>query len=331
MVFKDIWILFLTIPLIFFSFFLFRKNAKGSINFSSQNLLGSFKSNLRLVAAKNIFYLRFLTIALFIFALAGPRLPLKESKIQTEGVDIVLAIDSSGSMLAEDFKIRGLRKNRLEVVKNVAKDFIGQRQSDRIGIVTFAGLAYTVCPLTLDYDWLIENLARVESGKIEDGTAVGSAINSSLNRLKNTKSKSRIIILLTDGVNNAGKISPRLAAEAAKALGIKIYTIGVGTKGPVPYPGKDIFGRSIYQQVRIDIDEETLKEIAKETKGRYYRATDTESLKAIYAEIDSLETTELQDKGFRQYKELFSYFLILGLFFLILQELLASTYLRILP
>ncbi|MBN3040018.1 MAG: VWA domain-containing protein [Candidatus Omnitrophica bacterium] len=331
MFFKNSWILFL-IPLVFiFVFFLSRKRQSSSINFSSGRVLEAFKPTLKVFLSDNIFYLRGFAVLLFIIALAGPRSVLEESRVETEGVEIVMAIDSSGSMLAEDFKIGAARHNRLEVVKKVAEDFIQQRTNDRIGLVTFAALAYTVCPLTTDQQWLISNLQRIKIGAIEDGTAIGSAVNSSLNRLKKTKAKSKIIILLTDGVNNSGNISPLTAAKAAKALGVKIYTIGVGTKGPVPYPVQDIFGRKLYQNVQIDIDEDTLKQIAETTDGRYYLATDTESLKNIYHEIDSLEKTKIEKKGLRLYKELFFIPLLLGLLLLISEAVLKNTWLRKIP
>lgn len=270
-------------------------------------------------------------MALFLLGLARPRIPLQETKIHSEGIDIVLAIDCSGSMLAEDFKIGGRRQNRLEVVKTVVEEFVQKRESDRIGMIAFAARAYTVCPLTLDYNWLIKNLERVKIGAIEDGTAIGSAISSSLNRLTSTEAKSKIIILLTDGINNAGKISPWTATEAAQALGIKIYTIGTGTKGLVPFPVQGFWQKTVYQNVKIEIDEEMLKKIADETKGKYFRATDTESLRKIYKEIDSLEKTLVQEVGFQEYKELFPYFLIPGLLFLILEVVLSNTALRKLP
>jgi Ca-activated chloride channel family protein len=331
MVFKDIWIL-LFIPLVIaLGYIINKRREPASIRFSSGQLLKSSKATWKVILAKNLFYLRLAAIVLFIIALARPRTPLEESRVETEGIDIVLTVDCSGSMLAEDFTIAGKRYNRLAVVKDVVKDFIQARKNDRIGIVAFAARAYTVCPLTLDYDWLLQNLERVEIGTIEDGTAVGSALSSSLNRLRDTKAKSKIIILLTDGVNNTGKIAPLTAAEAAKALGIKVYTIGAGSKGLVPYPVQDFWGRKAYQNVEINIDEDTLSKIAQETNAKYFRATDTESLKQIYQEIDSLEKTKFEEKGFQEYKELFYLFLITGLILLILEVILSNTILRRLP
>ncbi|HHE65150.1 MAG TPA: VWA domain-containing protein, partial [Bacteroidetes bacterium] len=194
------------------------------------------------------------------------------------------------------------------------------------------GQAYTVCPLTTDYDWLVNNLRRVELGLIEeDGTAIGSAIASSLSRLDESKAKSKIIILLTDGVNNAGNIQPLEAAKAAGSQGIKIYTIGAGSRGIVPYPAQDIFGRTVYQQVQVDLDEATLKRIAQMTEGQYFRATDTESLRNIYQEIDKLEKTEMQETGYKEYKQLFVWFLLAGLIIFVLELILSNTVLTRIP
>jgi Ca-activated chloride channel family protein len=331
MIFKDIWVLLFSPLIIIFVYLLKRKDTSSSIRFSSKELIKDFKPTTRIFVARNLIYLRAAAAFLFILALARPQLPLEETRIETEGIDIVLAVDCSGSMLAEDFTIDGKRQNRLDVVKSVIKDFIHQRRSDRIGMIAFAARAYTVCPLTLDYDWLIKNLERVKIGSIEDGTAIGSAISSSLNRLRETEAKSKIVILLTDGINNRGKISPLTAAEAAKALGIKIYTIGAGTKGLAPYPVRGIWGRVVYQNVKIEIDEETLKKIAKLTDGQYYRATNTESLKKIYEEINTLEKTPIEESGFQEYEELFSKFLLLGLSLFMIEIILSNTLLRKLP
>lgn len=276
-------------------------------------------------------YLRAAGLTLLIFVLARPQSPVEDSKIQSEGIDIVLAIDCSTSMLAEDFKLGVRRQSRIEVVKDVVKDFIKARKDDRIGLVAFAARAYTASPLTLDYGWLLENLARLKTGLIEDGTAIGAGIASSLNRLRDTKAKSKVVILLTDGRNNIGNISPLTASEAAKALKIKIYTIGAGSKGLAPYPVKDFFGNTVYQPVEVDIDDELLKKVADLTGGKYFRATDTASLRQIYREIDRMEKTVIEDKGYAQYNELFGYFLLPGLVLLILEIVLGNTYLRKLP
>ncbi len=326
-------IFFILLPLLVVAiYYCTKKNDKeASFIFPSEELLKKIRHTSKERIYKGLFFLRFLVLFLIVFALARPRIPVEESKIQTEGIDIVLAIDVSTSMRAEDFTLRGKRANRLEVVKDVVKNFIKGRQNDRIGIVVFAARAYTASPLTLDYGWLLENLQRIKTGMIEDGTAVGLGLVCALNRLKDSEAKSKIIILLTDGRNNAGDISPSLAAETAKALGIKVYTIGAGTKGLAPYPVKDFFGNTVYQPVKIDLDEDTLMEIASKTGGRYFRATDTKSLRKIYAEIDKMEKTPIEETGYSEYKELFYVFLGVAFILLLMEEILKYTVLRKIP
>ena len=308
-----------------------KKVVASSFRFSTEGLLKGLRSSLKLKFARNLFFLRIASITLLIAALSRPQSPIAESKVETEGIDIALALDCSTSMLAEDFKMSGRRHNRLEVVKEVVKDFVKGRANDRIAIVAFAARAYTVCPLTLDYSWLLENLSRIKTGLIEDGTAIGSGIAASLNRFKNTKAKSKVIILLTDGRNNTGKISPEAATQVASVLKARIYTIGAGTKGLAPYPTKDFFGNTVYQAIQIDIDEALLKEIAAKTGGKYFRATDTESLREIYKEINTLEKTVIEEKGYGEYKELFPYFLVPGLILLFLEVILCNTVFRKIP
>jgi len=242
-------------------------------------------------------------------------------------------LDVSGSMLAEDFVIGNQRTNRVSVVKKVTEAFIDKRPNDRLGILAFAGRPYMVSPLTLDHGWLQQNMDRVQVGLVEDGTAIGSAIASAANRLRGDKSaKSRIIILLTDGDNNAGKISPATAAEAARSIGAKIYTIGAGTEGVVPFPIMDQTGRIRgYEQRQFHIDEASLKHIAEIGHGQYFRATDTESLEEIYKQIDKLEKSPFEMKQYRQYRDLFSCFLAAGAGLLLLQTILSQTVWRRLP
>jgi len=274
---------------------------------------------------------RIVALCLLIVALARPQAPIADEKAQTEGIDIVLALDCSTSMRAEDFTLNGQRRNRVEVITSVVENFIKGREHDRIGIVAFAGRAYTLCPLTLDYDWLLSNLSRLHAGMIEDGTAIGSGLAASVNRLRNSNAKSKIIILLTDGRNNAGAITPLVAAQAAQAVGVKVYTIGAGSKGPVPYPVAEMFGRVVYEQVEVDLDEETLKSIADTTGGAYFRATDTQSLTQIYAAIDRMEKTPIEEKGYRAYEELFPYFLVPALMLLVCVLVVNGTLLRAIP
>jgi len=331
MTFQNPWV-FILLPVAAAVLLYSRKGKRQpALRFSTGSLLAGLKPTPKLKLRKGVIILRMLTLFLIIIALSRPQLMLQESRIETEGIDIVLAIDTSTSMRAEDFELGGKRDNRLEVVRDVVKDFISRRRSDRIGIVAFAANAYTVSPLTLDYGWLLQNLERVKIGMTEDGTAIGSGISSALNRLKDSEAKGKVVILLTDGRNNAGKISPLTAADAARALNIKVYTIGAGSKGLVPYPAKDYFGNTVYRKVQIDMDEETLKKIAEKTKALYYRATDTKSLRNIYEEIDKIEKTPIEEKGYTEYKELFPRFLIPALALLILEVILKNTLLRRIP
>lgn len=325
MEFKTPFLLVL-IPIVLGGLFVFVQKAKpNQILFPSLGLFNgigeTWKTQFRFIP----FMFRLIACALIIIALAGPRSVLEETEVTSEGIDIILAIDSSTSMKAEDFTLNGTRQNRLEVVKNVIEEFIEQRQNDRIGLVAFAKRAYTAAPLTTDYDWLKENLKRIEFGLIEDGTAIGSSIAASVMRLKDSKAKSRVIVLLTDGVNNAGSIDPLTAAKTAEALGIKIYTIGAGTKGLAPYPVKDFFGRDRYRNVRIEIDEHLLNEVSLLTGGKYFRATDTDSLENIYNEIDRLEKTKIEHKGYKEYEELFYWPLIVAIGFICLEQILLNT------
>jgi Ca-activated chloride channel family protein len=271
--------------------------------------------------------LRLIAIAFFIVAFARPRSGTEYTEVTSEGIDIMVALDVSSSMQAEDFKPH----NRLYVAKEELKKFINRRVNDRIGLVVFARYSYTQCPLTTDYGVLLNFVDQVDFGTVEDGTAIGMAIANGVNRLRETQSKSKIMVLLTDGDNNAGEIDPITAANLAAAFNIKIYTIGVGKPGNAMFPYNDpIFGkRYVYQPTRID--EESLKEIAKRTDGQYFRARSGEELEKIYSTIDNLEKTEVKIASHIQYRELFSYFTYAGLALLVLEILLANTYFRKLP
>ncbi len=278
------------------------------------------------------FATRVVAVGLVIVALARPQFGKAESEFRGEGIDLVLAVDISGSMLAEDFTLpNGGRASRLDVVKTVVKDFIAGRPADRFGLVLFAGRPYTQCPLTLDHGWLLQNLDRAQIGMIEDGTAVGSALATAAARLEHSTAKSKVVILLTDGQSNAGRITPATAADAAKSLGIKVYTIGAGTKGMAPFPGRDMFGNKVYQPMAVDIDETTLKDIASKTGGRYFRATDTASLQDIWAEIDKMERTEFSAPRYLDYYEVFPWLIVPALLLVFADLLLANTRLRTLP
>jgi Ca-activated chloride channel family protein len=275
--------------------------------------------------------LRWLCLALFIVALARPQKGEGEARIKASGIDIVVAMDLSGSMAAEDFKLYGNQVNRLTLAKDVLEQFIARRPNDRIGLVAFAGRAYIAAPLTLDHDFLLQNLARLKLGMIEDSTAIGSGLTTALNRLRDVPSRSKIVILMTDGQNNAGKVPPLTAAEVAQTMGVKVYTIGVGTRGLAPFPMVDVFGRRGYRQVQVDIDEETLAQIARRTGGKYYRADDTSTFRAIYDEIDRLEKTEVEVKKYQRYLDLFPWLVAAGLVCLLAEIALAHTIWRTVP
>jgi Ca-activated chloride channel family protein len=275
--------------------------------------------------------LRVAALALMVLAMARPRQGLERDRIRAEGIDIALVADVSTSMLAEDFTLQGRRQNRLEVVKAVVREFVEQRANDRIGLVVFAGRPYTQCPMTLDHGWLLDQLDRTAIGVIEDGTAIGSGIATGLNRLRASTAKSRVMILLTDGVNNAGSVTPDAAAQLAKTLDVKLYAIGAGTKGLAPYPAKDLFGRAVYRQVKIEVDDEGLTRIAEATGGRYFRATDSDSLQRIYADIDRMEKVSLEQPAYQSYRERYPWLVVPALLLLLLEVGVGETWLRVLP
>ncbi len=260
--------------------------------------------------------LRLLCLILLITALARPQYGSAYTEVEASGIDIMLAVDISQSMLAMDFTLDDTPVSRLEVVKKVVNDFIDKRPNDRIGLTIFSGKPYLISPLTLDHDWLRKRLEIIEIGMIkEGGTAIGSAIAAGVNRLRKQRAKSKILILLTDGVSNTGRIPPLTAAEAAKALGFKIYTIGAGTQGEAPTPIVDPFGRRRLVRVPVEIDDKTLQKVADMTGALYFRATDTKSLRKVYDEINRLEKTTHTIKRFENYTELFPY--LLGIFLLL--------------
>ncbi len=331
MEFKDPWILVLIPIVLALWWFFVRRQKQAAITFSRVGLFDGVDIGWKVRFAFVPVVLRLMAVVLVIIALAGPRKILNETLVTGEGIDIVLSLDVSGSMAAEDFTINGQRLNRLEVIKNVVQDFINIRKYDQIGLIAFGARAYTVCPLTLDHGWLLTNLQRIKLGIVEDGTAIGSGISSALLKFKNSKAKSKVLVLLTDGMNNAGKIDPLTAAKAAQAMGVKIYTIGAGTKGLAPFPVTDIFGRKGYQQVEINIDENILQQVAQLTQGQYFRATDTESLRSIYGQIDKLEKSKIEQRGYKQYQPLFQYFLAVACFLLAFELTLINSLLLRIP
>lgn len=270
--------------------------------------------------------LRWLALGAFIVAFARPQTGVSGENVTAEGIDIVLALDVSSSMLAED-----LSPNRLEAAKEVASSFVAGRTSDRIGLVVFAGRAFTQVPLTLDYSVVTTLLAELRVGMIEDGTAVGMGLATAVKRLQASDAASKVIILLTDGRSNRGEIDPITAAQMARALDVRVYTIGAGSRGNARVPVPDARGGTRYVTTRVDVDEPTLREAAETTGGRYYRATDRESLERIYAEIDELETVEIQVENFTQYGEEFIWPLGVGLVLLLLELALRHSFLRVLP
>jgi Ca-activated chloride channel family protein len=278
-----------------------------------------------------VWLLPMVAAALMIVGLARPQRAHSRTEVTANGIDIVLGLDVSGSMQALDFLIDHRRVNRIEVVKSVVSKFIDQRPDDRIGLIAFAGAPYLVSPITLDHDWLQQNLERVTVGGADDGTAIGSAIAASVNRLRLTSAKSKVVILLTDGVNNTGKMSPLAAAEAAKAMGVKIYTIGVGVRGDAPIPIRDAAGNMRLVMAHVDVDERTLQAVADETGGKFYRATDTDSLQRIYEQINRFERTAQTVQRFERTEELYPWALMPALAILGLSLLLQQTRLRRLP
>lgn len=270
--------------------------------------------------------LRLVAVALFIVALARPVNITEEHETTTDGIDIVMAMDISGSMLARDFT-----PDRLTSAKHLAAEFVANRRGDRIAVVAFAGEAFTQAPLTSDQAVVETMLSRLRSGVVEDGTAIGNGLATAINRLRESGAKSKVVILLTDGVNNRGQISPLMAAEIARDMGIKVYTIGVGTRGRAPYPAVDMFGNKTTVMADVEIDEELLREISSMTGGKYYRAVNDEALREIYAEINELETSKVQVTNYQTYEELFLMWVVLGLFCLGLEFLFDKVVLNRLP
>jgi len=270
--------------------------------------------------------LRMAVITLLIVVLARPQSSNQWEQVTTEGIDIVMCMDVSGSMRAMDFK-----PNRLEASKNVGIEFVNARQNDRFGLVVFAGESFTQCPMTTDRAVVINFMKDIDFGVIEEGTAIGMGLATAVNRIKESKAKSKVIILLTDGVNNRGDVGPVTAAELAAGFGIRVYTVGVGSQGNAPIPVQDMFGRTVMQNMPVEIDEDVLKVIAETTDGSYFRATDNNKLREIYQEIDQLEKTRLDVKQFSKKKEEYFPFLLAALLILLTEILLRYTLFRTIP
>lgn len=317
-----LWLLLL-VPIFTLFYVLSHKKRYASLRLSACYRLerGGFITALRHLP----FALNMLALSFLIIAFARPQNTSNWQKDTIEGIDIILSIDASGSMLAMD-----LEPNRFTAAIEVAKKFIANRPNDNIGLVVFAGESFTQCPLTTDHATLLKRLENVQMGVLEDGTAIGLGISTACNRLKASPTKSKIIVLLTDGTNNRGGITPYMAASIAQTLGIRIYTVAVGTRGEAPYPRQTNFG-TVTDYVKVDIDENSLKEIAETTGGNFFRAQDNESLEKIYDEIDRLEKSRLMTKSFTAYEELYQIWGILALITLILSFVLRNTLLRIQP
>ena len=324
---KAYFFLLILVPLLILWYSFVKRRGKRFIFYSSKQLIKDSNQTVKTFFIKSLFYIKMVVLVLFILALTRPQVLNYYDKESRKGIDILITLDISGSMASIDFK----PKNRLEVAKEVISSFIQKRSTDRLGLVVFAGTSYTKCPLTIDYDILKYFLGETSIGELEDGTAIGMALATSVNRIRYSKSRTKILILLTDGVNNRGEIDPRDAAEIAKDFSVKVYTIGVGTRGKAPYPVRDSFGRQQYMMVDVQIDEALLKEIANKTGGLYFRATDKDSLQQIFTEIDRWEKTEITTKRYYNARDLFIYFIIAALAILLAAEFAKRTILRSLP
>ena len=320
-----LWLLTLLVPMI--GYYVWRTLQGGaSIQISSVAGVVRAPRTVRYYLRHLPFALRAAAFALLVVALARPQDVEQNVRTNTEGIDIMLAIDVSGSMLARDFK-----PDRITAAKEVAGSFIADRYGDRIGLVAFAGEAFTQSPLTTDQSTLQTLLARIRSGLIEDGTAIGNGLATAINRLRESDAKSKVIILLTDGVNNRGEIAPLMAADIAADMGIKVYTIGVGTRGKAPYPVVDMFGNMSFQPMDVEIDEKTLEGIAERTGGRYFRATDNDKLQSIYDEINQLEKSKVEVTDYTVYHERFLALLLAALGVLLLEFVFSNLVLKRIP
>ena len=338
--FANPWLLLLLLAIPLLAYLRGRAGKSSALLFSSTAALRSLGKSSTSRAGRWLQNLLLLGLALLTVALARPQLGKSLTEVEASGIDIMLVLDVSGSMLTKDFTVGGESATRIDAIREVTRKFIEGRPNDRIGMIAFAGRPYVVSPMTLDHEWLLQNLDRVRIGLVEDGTAIGSAIAAAANRLNDKKSKSRVLVLLTDGENNAGKIPPNTAAEAVKALKIRFYAVGAGINGIAPAPvfsgqsGKpvtDMFGNIMYQNQRVQFNEAGLKEVCKIAEGQFYRATDTKSLEQIFSDVDKLEKTTLTVKKYQQYRDLFPACLMAGIGVLLAQVLLSQTIWKKLP
>jgi len=332
------WLLLLLLGIPLLAYLRGKRGPAAALTFSSTATLRAIGKQSAARAGKILRTLLLATLAIFVIALARPQLGKSLTQVEASGIDIMLVLDASGSMLIKDFTIGGEEATRLDAIREVTRKFIEGRPNDRIGIIAFGGRPYVVSPMTLDHDWLLQNLERVRIGLVEDGTAIGSAMAVAANRLNDKRSKSRAIVLLTDGENNAGKIPPNTAAEAVKALHIHFYAVGAGINGiaPVPIftprgPLTDTLGNILYENQRVEFNEAGLKEVAKIARGQFFRATDTKSLEQIYQDIDKMEKSTVSVKKYREYRELFPLCIMGGCGLLLGQILLSQTIWKKLP
>ncbi|MGM0566316.1 MAG: vWA domain-containing protein [Bacteroidota bacterium] len=317
--------LLLLIPVFVVWYIRKHKSYNAALRISDLSWMEQVKQNWRVRLRHIPFVLRMLALVLMITAFARPQSSTKQRNVDIRGIDVVMTLDISSSMLAEDFK-----PNRLEAAKELAWDFVEGRPNDRIGLVVFSGESFTQCPLTTDHRVIRNLMQDIESGMIEDGTAIGDGLATSVNRLKDSQSVSKVIILLTDGVNNKGSLNPQSAAEIAQLHGIRVYTVGVGSQGTAPYPVQGMFGTR-YQQMEVEIDEDLLREMADMTGGKYFRATDKEKLQAVYEEIDRLERSKIDVTEFQEKAEEFLPLLLIAFALLALEFLLKNTVLKTMP
>ncbi len=319
-----LYLLLLIVPVI--TWYIWRdRKAHASIQVSTLKSLKKAPKTYKFYFRHVLIVLRVLAIAFLVIALARPQSSNDWKNVSSEGIDIIMSLDISSSMLAQDFE-----PNRLEAAKDVATQFITGRQQDKIGLVIFSGESFTQCPLTTDHAVLVNLFSDIKSGMIEDGTAIGLGLANAVNRLKDSDAKSRVVILITDGVNNRGEIAPITAAELAKTYGIRVYTVGIGTQGMAPYPFQTPFGVQM-QNMPVEIDEATLTDIAKLTGGKYFRATDNNKLKAIYEEIDQMEKRKIEVKQFSTKSENYLAYALWAALFLLLEIAFRNSILRNIP
>lgn len=339
--FADRWLLWVLVPLFVLwvaawwvlPWLARRRGRQAAVRYSSIDTLKRLRPSRRIVIRRFVEGLRILTIALLVLAMARPQTGRKQTQVRTEGIDIVLVLDTSGSMQALDLDADrpiNRRRNRLQVAKEVVEEFVQGRANDQVGLVVFGNEAFTQCPLTLDHGIVATFLEGIEIGMAGDATAIGSALGTAVKRLRDSQAESKVIILLTDGRSNAGALSPQKAAEIAETFDIKVYTIGAGTRGKAPFVVDSLFGKQVVYE-SVEIDEKTLGDIAERTGGRYFRAEDTSALESIYEEIDEMEKTEIKTSSYMEYNEQFRRFLIPALALLLLEVVLLGTRYRKLP